>query len=101
MAAVAAWKARHITEHDKYDHKSASFLNRLSESWFPPGRSKHVMSLSFRRFPGKPCHGMGWTVDRDISNPSEPADAVVVNLTLEQIKSVTVQVKQLSGFQLL
>lgn len=42
---------------------------------------------------------MGWTVDRDISNPSEPADAVVVNLTLEQIKSVTVQVKQLSGFQ--
>lgn len=36
--------------------------------------------------------GMGWTVGRDISNPSEAADAVVLNLTLERIKSITVQV---------
>lgn len=35
---------------------------------------------------------MGWTVDRDISNLSEAADAVVVNLALEQIKSITIQV---------
>lgn len=31
-------------------------------------------------------------MDRDISNPSKAADAVVVNSTLEQIKSITVQV---------
>lgn len=90
MVAVAAWKARHITEHDKYDHKSASFLNRLSEtSWFPPGTSTQMLCQSVSdSFQGNLV--MEWTVDRDISNPSEAADAVVVNLTLEQIKSITV-----------